>query len=143
LNPVYTIQPVVKPVSQPVKCLYTRYNRLYGVYSWLSNWLYNRYDIRLYHVSGVSMPISTCSKARDVIVGKQQFCRSPRNLSTNCRRFKDFCATVCKTVRSMLSNSFPLVLSVCLSVCLSVTLVYCGQTVGWINVKLGTVGGRP
>ena len=26
----------------------------------------------------------------------------------------------------------------CLSVCLSVTLVYCGQTVGWIKVKLGT-----
>jgi len=25
----------------------------------------------------------------------------------------------------------------CLSVCLSVTLVYCGQTVGWINMKLG------
>jgi len=24
-----------------------------------------------------------------------------------------------------------------LSVCLSVTLVYCGQTVGWIKVKLG------
>jgi len=24
------------------------------------------------------------------------------------------------------------------SVCLSVTLVYCGQTVGWIKVKLGT-----
>jgi len=35
-------------------------------------------------------------------------------------------------------------LSVCLSVCLScpvclcVTLVYCGQTVGWIKMKLGT-----
>jgi len=31
-------------------------------------------------------------------------------------------------------------LSVCpvLSVCLSVTLVYCGQTVGWIRRKLGT-----
>jgi len=31
-------------------------------------------------------------------------------------------------------------LSVCLSVCLSslsVTLVYCGQTVGWIKMKLG------
>ena len=28
------------------------------------------------------------------------------------------------------------VLSVCLSVCLSVTLVYCGQTVGRINMKL-------
>jgi len=24
-----------------------------------------------------------------------------------------------------------------LSVCLSVTLVYCGQTVGWIKMKLG------
>jgi len=24
------------------------------------------------------------------------------------------------------------------SVCLSVTLVYCGQTVGWIKIKLGT-----
>jgi len=29
-------------------------------------------------------------------------------------------------------------LSVCLSLfCLSVTLVYCGQTVGWIKMKLG------
>jgi len=28
--------------------------------------------------------------------------------------------------------------SVCLSVCLSVTLVYCGQTVGRIKMKLGT-----
>jgi len=28
-------------------------------------------------------------------------------------------------------------LSVCLSVCLSVTLVYCGQTVGRIKMKLG------
>ena len=26
----------------------------------------------------------------------------------------------------------------CLSVCLSLTLVYCGQTVGWIKLKLGT-----
>jgi len=25
----------------------------------------------------------------------------------------------------------------CPSVCLSVTLVYCGQTVGWIKMKLG------
>ena len=29
-------------------------------------------------------------------------------------------------------------LTVCLSVCLSVTLVYWGQTVGWIKMKLGT-----
>ena len=44
-----------------------------------------------------------------------------------------FLATVCKTVRPMLSDRW---LSVCLS-CLSVTLVYCGQTVGRIKMKLG------
>jgi len=44
-----------------------------------------------------------------------------------------FWATVCKTVRHMLSVRC---LSVSLS-CLSVTLVYCGQTVGWIKMKLG------
>jgi len=38
----------------------------------------------------------------------------------------DFWATVCKMVRPMLPNR-----------CLSVTLVYCGQTVGWIKMKLG------
>jgi len=37
-------------------------------------------------------------------------------------------AIVCKTVRPMLSDR-------CLP-CLSVTLVYCGQTVGWIKVPL-------
>ena len=41
-----------------------------------------------------------------------------------------FWATVCKTVRPMLSVR-------CLS-CLSVTFVHCGQTVGQINMKLGT-----
>ena len=40
-------------------------------------------------------------------------------------------ATVCKTVRPMLSDRCP----VCLSV-LSVTLVHCGQTVGRIKMKL-------
>ena len=43
---------------------------------------------------------------------------------------KLFLATVCKTVRPMLSDRCPSVLSV-LSVCLSVTLVYCG----WIKIK--------
>ena len=45
-----------------------------------------------------------------------------------------FGATVCKTIRPMLSDR-------CLPVCpvyLSVTLVYCGQTVGWIRMPLGT-----
>jgi len=41
----------------------------------------------------------------------------------------DFWATVYKTVRPMLSVS---------PVCLGGTLVYCGQTVGWIKMKLGT-----
>ena len=42
--------------------------------------------------------------------------------------------TICKMVRPMLSHRS----HVC-SVCpvLSVTLVYCGQTVGWITMKLG------
>ena len=42
-------------------------------------------------------------------------------------------ATVCKTVRPMLCDHFP----VCLSV-LSVTMVYCGQTARWIKMPLGT-----
>jgi len=42
-----------------------------------------------------------------------------------------FWATICKTVCPVLSDRCP----VCLS-CLSVTLVYCGQTVGWIKAKL-------
>jgi len=48
-----------------------------------------------------------------------------------------FWATVCKTVRPMLSDRCPVcpVLS-CLS-CLSVTFVHCGQTVGRIKIKLG------
>ena len=46
----------------------------------------------------------------------------------------DFWATVCKTVRPMLSVRCLSVLSVSL---LSVTLVYCGQTVERIKMKLG------
>jgi len=41
-----------------------------------------------------------------------------------------FWVTICKTVCPMLSHRC--------SVCLSATLVYCGQTVGWIKIKLGT-----
>jgi len=43
-----------------------------------------------------------------------------------------FWAIVCKTVRPMLSDRYPVGLS-----CRSVSLVYCGQTVGWIKVPLG------
>jgi len=44
--------------------------------------------------------------------------------------------TVCKTVHPMLSVRSLSVLSVC-PVCLSVTLVHCGQTFVWIQMKLG------
>jgi len=46
LYSVYMIQPVVKPVGQPVGCLYTRYNVL-------SNQLSIRFDNRLHRVNGV------------------------------------------------------------------------------------------
>jgi len=42
-----------------------------------------------------------------------------------------FWATVCKTVRPMLSDRCSV------SPVLSVTLVYCGQTAGWNKMKLG------
>ena len=37
----------------------------------------------------------------------------------------------------MLSDRCHVCSVLCCSVCLSVTLVYCGQTVGWIKMKLG------
>ena len=50
-----------------------------------------------------------------------------------------FRATVRKTVRPMLSDRCLSCLYVGLSVlsCLSVMLVYCGQKIGWIKMKLG------
>jgi len=51
----------------------------------------------------------------------------------------DFRATVCKTIRPMLSvRCLSVCLSVSLSVCVSETLVYCGQTVGWMKMNLST-----
>ena len=44
------------------------------------------------------------------------------------------------SARGEIHNSIGISVSVCLSV-LSVTLVYCGQTVGWIEMKLGTRAG--
>ena len=50
-------------------------------------------------------------------------------------RFSRFWA--CKTVRLCYQTVVWYVSLSVLSVCLSVTLVYCGQTVGWIKMKLG------
>jgi len=55
-------------------------------------------------------------------------------------KYLSFWATVCETVRHMLSDRcLPVCLSVMslLSACQSVTLVYCGQTVVWMKMKLG------
>jgi len=53
----------------------------------------------------------------------------------------NFWVTVCKTVHRILSDRCLSVCLSCLSILscavLSVTLVYCGQTVGWIKMKLG------
>jgi len=56
-----------------------------------------------------------------------------------CHSRKPFLGNRCKTVCPILSDRCPVCLSVCLPVLsiLSVTLVYCGQTVGWIKMKLG------
>ena len=57
--------------------------------------------------------------------------------ASGCQKpqFWQFFVTVCKTVRPMLSDCCLSCLSVLF--CLSVTLVYCGQTVGRIQMKLG------
>ena len=52
-------------------------------------------------------------------------------------RFSYFWATVCKTVRPVLSDRYYSYLCTC-PLCLSATLVYCGQTAGWINIPVGT-----
>jgi len=56
-----------------------------------------------------------------------------QSLALITTKHHNFWATICKTVRPMLSDRYP----VCLS-CLSMTLVYCGQMAGWIQMKLGT-----
>jgi len=44
----------------------------------------------------------------------------------------------------MISDRCLSCLSICLSICLSLTLVYCGQTVGWMKIKLkNNHGGKP
>jgi len=62
---------------------------------------------------------------------------SPPDAQRSVLAIPGFWAIVCKTVHPMLSDRCQ-----CLSV-LSVTLAYCGQTVGWIKMKLGMHAGRP
>ena len=96
---------------------------------------------------------STARQVREMLAGRRFTSHSEATLHTTYLCVDDsftgdpglaglrsvFWATVCITVRPMLSDRC---LS-CLSVCpvLSVMLVYCGQTVGWIKLKLGTEEG--
>ena len=75
VKPVYTIQPVVKPVWQPVKCLYTRYNRLSNRLSNRSyNWLYRVYK----HLTSCQTRLTT-------------------GLTTGCIVYTASCHTSCTT----------------------------------------------
>jgi len=51
-SPVYRIQPVVTPVWQPVKCLYTQYNQLSNRFD---NWL----DVCLHNTAGCQTGCTT------------------------------------------------------------------------------------
>jgi len=103
-SPVYTIQPVVKPVWQPVvSCkrgltLVTlsfdnRFDkRLYRVYSRLSNRVDNRFDNQLYGVNGVSR----CEKYYIRREGAIMFERKQLNedrMDLSCRNWKTYHAS--------------------------------------------------
>ena len=60
-----------------------------------------------------------------------------RNHTSKVQTSPNFWATVCKTVRPMLSDRCPVCLSCPVLSVLSVTFVHCGQTVGRIKMKLG------
>ena len=63
--------------------------------------------------------------------------KSPNGTSNTggVQNIGNFSATVCKTVRAVCYRT---VVCPLLFVSLSVTLVYCGQTVGWIKMPLGS-----
>jgi len=79
LSPVYTIQPVVKavvkPVWQPVKCLYTRYNRLSPVWqpavsckrSFIVPFIFRPYEIFRTHEYFNGPSFSYCSTTYVII----------------------------------------------------------------------------
>jgi len=85
------------------------------------------YDCLVCHAYSFLVTVSTKMSC----ISKLIFFQMPRLfLLPGGLRFTSDWATVCKTVRPMLSDRRP--------VCLSVTLVYCGRTVGRIKMKLGT-----
>jgi len=61
-RPIYTIQPVVKPVEQPAASCKETFNRLF-----------NRFDNRLYRVNGVlALIFITRSELREVLFWRRQ-----------------------------------------------------------------------
>jgi len=146
VKPVYTIQPVVKPVWQPGKCLHTQYNRLSNPFD---NRLYRVYKhptgCQTLFVKPVVQPglttgwTNSCSFNMVVKPVWQSigclFTRYSRLSNRIDNRFYRVNGVLQVTVRPMLWDHCP--------VCpvLSVTLVYCGQMVGWINMPFGTAVG--
>jgi len=74
---------------------------------------------------GDASPVSPAVATPLIIKRRSEKCTLKQRKSAS----QFYSATVCKTVRPVLSDR-------CLSV-LSVTLVYCGQTVGSLEMKLG------
>jgi len=103
------------------------------VFRYMQVWTFNEF--------GLTMPVQSCTTMQilgkfDPVVGSSLiatpegiFLHKTRHTTYRSLRSVNgpayFWATVCETVCPMLSDR-------CLS-CLSVTLVYCGQTVGWIK----------
>ena len=80
-DPLYTIQPVVKPVEQPAASCKQTFNRS-------SNRLFNRFDNRLYRVNGVSdfpsglRPTRNCFQSAQTSSGKvPEICMKSRCLA--------------------------------------------------------------
>ena len=120
---------MVQSQSQAVEDLSSRYMYLYGHLAHIKTQVCSSVFVSLVHNNILSQH---CACDGHVII-------SWRALSSVNAIKTSFWATVCKTVRPMLSVC-------CLSVCpvLSVTLVYCGKTVGRIKMKLGVqVGLEP
>jgi len=127
LSPVYTIQPVVKlvvnPVWQPGKCLYTRYNRLSNrLYNpvWkpvertavhstrLSNPFDNQLDVCLHDTAGcqpVVQPVVSCKRGFNIVISRSSNYLKFRSSEPNRGFFLS--KTELKRFRSFLKETEP------------------------------------
>jgi len=101
----------------------------------LKHWLFDHNVLQIWKLRHGWSRLSYCPQEGCLHFKIHPFCQYIPWFGQNFPVVWSFWATVCKTVRPMLSDPCLSCLS-CLSV-QSVTLVYCGQTVEWIKMKLG------